>query len=245
MTLTTPAPDVIEVVRAPARAAPAASTYRVFGETLRGLKTTFARDLRGAADDPVPGGEDAGLPALPRPPQAAPVRGHRPREVRRLLAVRRRLPGRLHPRRRRREHAGEPRLGRRALRRRLRDQPEPLHLLRLLRDRLPVRRDHDGPRLRDVRLHPLRPDLHQGDAARRADRAHAAADARASSRAQRSCSSSPRSARSAARSASSCSATRSTACSRSSVHLVSLAALFLLLRAEFVAAAQVSSTPAR
>ena len=43
--------------------------------------------------------------------------------MRRLLAVRRRLPGRLHPRRRRREHAREPRVGRRALRRGLRDQP--------------------------------------------------------------------------------------------------------------------------
>ena len=51
----------------------------------------------------------------------------------------------------------------------------PLHLLRLLRGRLPLRRDHDGPRLRDVGLQPLRPDLHQGDAARRADRAYAAA----------------------------------------------------------------------
>ena len=42
-----------------------------------------------------------------------------------------------------------------------------------------------------------------------------------------------------------CSATRSTACSRWSFHLIALAALFLLLRAEFVAAAQVSCTPAR
>ena len=42
--------------------------YRVFGETLRGLKTTFCADRRGADDDPVPGGEDARLPALPRPP---------------------------------------------------------------------------------------------------------------------------------------------------------------------------------
>ena len=80
-------------------------------------------DHRGAGDDPVPGGEDAGLPALPRPPQAAPLRGHRPREVRRLLALRRGLPGRLHPRRRRRERPRRPRLGRRALRRGLRDQP--------------------------------------------------------------------------------------------------------------------------
>ena len=30
----------------------------------------------------------------------------------------------------------------------------PLHLLRLLRDRLPVRRDHAGPRLRALRLRP-------------------------------------------------------------------------------------------
>ena len=55
-----------------------------------------------------------------------------------------------------------------------------LHLLRLLRGRVPVRRDHDGPRLRAVRLQPLRPDLHQGDAARGAAGAHAAARARAS-----------------------------------------------------------------
>ena len=63
----------------------------------------------------------------------------------------------------------------RALRRDLRDQPRPLHLLRLLRGRVPVRRDHDGPRVRDGRLQPRGPDLHQGDAARGAGRAHAAA----------------------------------------------------------------------
>ena len=88
----------------------AGGAYRAFGETLRGLKTTFGRAGRGPDDDPVPRGEGAGLPALPRPPPAAPLRGHRPGEVRRLLAVRRRLPGRLHPRRRRREHARAPRL---------------------------------------------------------------------------------------------------------------------------------------
>ena len=154
---------------------PAAGAYRAFGETLRGLKTTFARIVEGPSTIQYP---EEKTPVYPR------FRGrhklHRfedtgPREVRRLLALRRRLPGRLHPRRRGREHAREPRLGRRALRRRLRDQPQPLHLLRLLRGRLPVRRDHHGPRLRDVRLHPLGPDLHQGDAAGRADRAHAAA----------------------------------------------------------------------
>src|SRR5262249_9631140 len=81
---------------------------------------------------------------------------------------------RLHPRRRGGEHPRRARLLGGALRGGLRDQPQPLHLLRLLRDRLPVRRDHDGPRLRDGRLRPVRPDLHQGDAAGRADRAHAA-----------------------------------------------------------------------
>ena len=37
--------DVIEVLRAPAPG-PARGTYRAFGETLRGLKTTFARSSR-------------------------------------------------------------------------------------------------------------------------------------------------------------------------------------------------------
>ena len=41
-----PSSDVIEVIRQPAPG-PVASTYRVFGETLRGLKTTFARIIEG------------------------------------------------------------------------------------------------------------------------------------------------------------------------------------------------------
>ena len=41
-----PGPDVIEVIREPAPG-PAASTFRTFGETLRGLKTTFARIVEG------------------------------------------------------------------------------------------------------------------------------------------------------------------------------------------------------
>ena len=41
-----PSADVIEVVRHPAPG-PAAGTYRIFGETLRGLKTTFARVVEG------------------------------------------------------------------------------------------------------------------------------------------------------------------------------------------------------
>ena len=38
--------DVIEVIRAP-KPGPARATYRAFGETLRGLKTTFARLVEG------------------------------------------------------------------------------------------------------------------------------------------------------------------------------------------------------
>jgi NADH-quinone oxidoreductase subunit I len=41
-----PGSDVIEVVRHPPRN-PAASTYRIFGETLRGMKTTLARIVEG------------------------------------------------------------------------------------------------------------------------------------------------------------------------------------------------------
>ena len=96
--------DVISVQRGP-KPGGVGGAYRAFGETLRGLRTTFGRVLEGPGHDPVPGGEDAGLPALPRPPQAASLRGHGPREVRRLLALRRRLPGRLHPRGRGRERS--------------------------------------------------------------------------------------------------------------------------------------------
>ena len=41
-----PSADVIEVVRGPTRG-PVAGTYRTFGETLRGLKTTLARVVEG------------------------------------------------------------------------------------------------------------------------------------------------------------------------------------------------------
>ena len=58
---------------------------------------------------PVPRGRTAGLPALPRAPPAPPAR-ERPGEVRRLLALRGRVPVGLHPRRGRRERAGQPRL---------------------------------------------------------------------------------------------------------------------------------------
>ena len=134
--------DVVEVhpraARQARRRAPTAPSRR----RCKGLKMTFGRMRRGPDDDQLPRGEDAGLPALPRAPQAPPLRGHGAGEVRRLLAVRGGLPGGLHPRGGGREHAGEPRQRRRALRRGVRDQPVALHLLRLLRDRVPVRRDH-------------------------------------------------------------------------------------------------------
>jgi len=46
MTPYNPGADVVEVVRAPG-ADPVRGAYRVFGETLRGLKTTFARIVEG------------------------------------------------------------------------------------------------------------------------------------------------------------------------------------------------------
>src|SRR5207244_3564252 len=81
------------------------------------------------------------------------------------------VPGRLHPRRGGREHARQPRLGGRALRAHLRDQHEPLHLLRLLRARVPLRRDHARERVRDLGVRARRPDLHEGHAPRPADQA--------------------------------------------------------------------------
>ena len=46
MTPYNPGADVVEVLRAPG-AGPVRGAYRVFGETLRGLKTTFARIIEG------------------------------------------------------------------------------------------------------------------------------------------------------------------------------------------------------
>ena len=137
-----------------------------------GLRRHLQADLQEADHAAVPGVQAAGLSALPRPAPALDAR-ERAGEVRRLLALRRRVPGRLHPRRRRREHARQPRLGRRALRAHLRDQPQPLHLLRLLRARVPVRRDHARQRVRDLGAQPRRPDLHEGHAARAAGEAGA------------------------------------------------------------------------
>ena len=137
------AEEVDQVQRGPEPGG-AKGAYRAFSGQLRGLRTTMARLIEGPMTIQYPE-EDARVPALSGPPQAAPLRGHRAREVRRLLALRRGLPMAAFassPR----ERSRRPGLARRALRRRLRDQPRPLHLLRLLRGRLPVRRDHHGSR---------------------------------------------------------------------------------------------------
>ena len=149
-----PGPDVIEVVRAPQRGA-VRSTYRAFGETLRGLKTTLARWAEGTYTYQYP---EEKTPVYPR------FRGrhklHRfedtglekcvgcslcaaacPADCIRVVAAENTPDNRV--------------VGRRALRGGVRDQHVALHLLRLLRGRLPVRRDHDGPRLRALRLQPL------------------------------------------------------------------------------------------
>src|SRR5204863_5212072 len=103
--------------------------------------------------------------------------------------------------------------------------------------RLPVRRDHDGPRLRDVRLQPLGPDLHQGDAAGRADRAGPAEDGRGI--VVQVCFFAG--AIGAIGGAIAVIALRNAFYSVLAliVHLISLAGLFLLLQGEFIAAAQI------
>src|SRR5215831_62087 len=141
----------------------------------RERRTQHAQGLRRDAEAGLPQADHAAVsgvpaarvPALPGAAPAAPAR-ERPREVRRLLALRGRVPCRLHPGGGGREHGRQPRLGRRALRAHLRDQHEPLHLLRLLRARVPLRRDHARQRLRDLGVQPRRPHLHEGHAARRA-----------------------------------------------------------------------------
>jgi len=57
-----PSADVIEVVRHPPRG-PAAGTYRIFGETLRGLKTTFMRVIEGPSTIQYP---EEKTPVYPR-----------------------------------------------------------------------------------------------------------------------------------------------------------------------------------
>ena len=57
-----PQSDVIEVLRAPS-SSPVVGAYRVFGETLRGLKTTFARVVEGVHTIQYP---EEKVPVYPR-----------------------------------------------------------------------------------------------------------------------------------------------------------------------------------
>ena len=144
------------------------SAVRLF----QGLRGHAEAHLQEADHAAVPRVQAAGVPAVPRPTPSLATR-ERAGEVRRLLALRGRLPRGLHPRDRRGEHGRAPRVRGRALRPHLRDQPQPLHLLRLLRARLPVRRDHARGGVRDLRVLARRPDLHEGHAARPAGQADA------------------------------------------------------------------------
>src|SRR5688572_27904095 len=136
----------------------------------QGVRRDLPADLPETDHAAVPRVQAAGVSAFPRSAPALETR-ERPREVCRLLALRGRVPRGLHPGGRRGEHCREPRLGRRALCAHLRDQHEPLHLLRLLRARVSLRRDHARQRVRDRGVLARRPHLHQGHAPRRADQA--------------------------------------------------------------------------
>ena len=57
-----PGPDVVKVVRAPSPGG-AGGAYRIFGETLRGLKTTFGRLLEKPATIQYP---EEKVPVYPR-----------------------------------------------------------------------------------------------------------------------------------------------------------------------------------
>ena len=79
--------------------------------TLKGFGVTFKHIFRKPITQQYP---EEKRPVYPRFRGRHKLHRHdeRAREVRRLLALRRRLPGRLHPRGRRREHRRAPRLGR-------------------------------------------------------------------------------------------------------------------------------------
>ena len=93
--------------------------------------------------------------ATPRPSRPQPLRG-RHGEVHRLRAVRRRVPGAVHLRARRRQPDRRPGVARRALRVRLRDQLPALHPLRPLRRGLPDRGHHRDQAVRVLVHQPRR-----------------------------------------------------------------------------------------
>ena len=102
--------DVVEVQRGPEPGG-AKGAYRAFGETLRGLRTTLARLVEGPVTIQYPEEKTPVYPRFRGRHKLHQVRGHGAGEVRRLLAVRRRVPRRLHPRRRRRERSRGSRFG--------------------------------------------------------------------------------------------------------------------------------------
>ncbi len=83
--------SVVAVQRGP-QPGGAKGAYRAFGETLRGLKTTFARILEGPVTIQYPEEKTPVYPRFRGRHKLHQVRGHGPREVRRLLALRRRVP---------------------------------------------------------------------------------------------------------------------------------------------------------
>ena len=96
--------DVIEVQRGPEPGG-IGGAYRTFGATLRGLRTTLGRLAEKPVTIEYPEEKTPVYPRFRGRHKLHKFRGHRAGEVRRLLALRRSMPGRLHPRRRRREHA--------------------------------------------------------------------------------------------------------------------------------------------
>ena len=137
-------------------------TFKQIGQDGRASPTEYPKEKRAEARAP------------PRPPRPQPLRG-RHGEVHRLRAVRRRVPGRVHLRARRRQPARRPGVAGRALRLRLRDQLPALHPLRPVRRGVPDRGDHRDEAVRVLVHQPQRRDLHQGRAARRRRRQAAAA----------------------------------------------------------------------
>jgi len=101
---------------------------------------------------------EAGAYAWPACTQ--PLRG-RHGEMHRLRAVRRRVPGQVHLRARRRQRSLPPDVAGRAFRVRLRDQLPPLHPLRPVRRGLPDRGDHRDEAVRVVLHQPSGRDLHE------------------------------------------------------------------------------------
>ena len=130
---------------------------------LDGFAVTFRQDVQGhrapahrhrpVREGRGPKRDEAGAP--PRPPRPQPLRG-RHGEVHRVRAVRRRVPGPLHLRARRRQPARRPGLAGRALRLRLRDQLPALHPLRPVRRGLPDRGDHRVEAVRVLLHQPAR-----------------------------------------------------------------------------------------